>query len=81
MRVHPDTAALDWLNTFASSIEFDDITGLWTVHSREPGYPAGRGRSIRKASMAAMDGAERADAAEAHRRYVSREAVRLGCGA
>ena len=30
-RPHPDTIALDWLETFGGSIDRDPATGRWTV--------------------------------------------------
>ena len=53
---NPDSAILDWLGTFAGSIEYDDVHRTFTVRTREPGYPHGRGRNIRAAARDAIDG-------------------------
>ncbi len=71
--VNPDTAALDWLETFGGSIEWDDVTGLGTVHPRERDYPPMAARSIRAAAARAMRAAMAVDARGAGRfRLVSR---------
>jgi hypothetical protein len=55
-----DTALLDFLETMAHSIEWDDVTREWCVRLLDG--PPGRGRTMRAAIVAAMDALARMDA-------------------
>ncbi len=64
-RPHPDTIALDWLETFGGSIDRDPATGRWTVRPAPEDYPPAGGPTLRSAARAAIRRSQHVDATTA----------------
>ncbi len=56
-----DTALLDWLQTFAGSIEHDEVLKLWTIYPTQPDLRPRTGTSLRAAAAAAAAAMEEGD--------------------